>query len=216
MRQGICPSREATPRVSHTLAQTCNEFWTQRQDISESYRDNALRGLALHLYPALGARPIAGITKDDLMAELARMDAEGKLVYLRRIRLWVSQALDWAEAREYIEHNPAKLINTTRAFRRSPVQHFAALELSEVPELMQKLILENKLQSALACRLLALTWTRTSELRLMTWSEVDGDTWRIPGKRMKRRNDHLVPLSTQALSILDVMKRRSASSPFTG
>ena len=57
---------------------------------------------------------------------------------------------------------------------------------------MQRLALEDgTLQSVLACRLLALTWLRTNELRTMQWSEVSGDLWRIPAGKMKRRKGPL-------------------------
>jgi integrase len=68
--------------------------------------------------------------------------------------------------------------------------------------------------SAMACKLLALTWTRTQELRLMEWSEIDGDLWRIPAGKMKRRRDHLVPLSRQALVLLDNLRVRQRGSVY--
>ena len=43
----------------------------------------------------------------------------------------------------------------------------------------------------------------------MTWDEIEGDIWRIPAKRMKKRREHLVPLSTQALELLAELKLRS-------
>ena len=53
-------------------------------------------------------------------------------------------------------------------------------------------------------QLLALTFLRPSEVRLGEWTEIDfaEKVWRIPAKRMKMRLDHMVPLSTQALGIL--------------
>lgn len=48
----------------------------------------------------------------------------------------------------------------------------------------------------------------------MTWAEVEGDIWRIPGKRMKKNREHLVPLSTQAQALLKEMKLRSRGSAY--
>jgi integrase len=63
----------------------------------------------------------------------------------------------------------------------------------------------------LACRLLALTWVRTNELRMMEWSEIDeaGKVWLIPAGKMKRDRDHLVPLSNQSLAVLKQLRARS-------
>ena len=75
--------------------------------------------------------------------------------------------------------------------------------------LLQRLALEAELQSVLACRMLALTWVRTTELRMMLWSEIEGDVWRIPAGRMKRRREHLVPLPSQALALLERLRLRA-------
>ena len=63
-------------------------------------------------------------------------------------------------------------------------------------------------------RLLALTWARTGELRMIKWSELEGDVWRIPGPRMKKKRIHLVPLSTQAHALLIQLKARSRGGEY--
>ena len=57
--------------------------------------------------------------------------------------------------------------------------------------------------AGLALRLLALTATRSNEVRSMDWSEIDGDTWTIPAERTKTSKPHRVPLSRQALDALE-------------
>jgi integrase len=91
---------------------------------------------------------------------------------------------------------------------REVVSH-AALELSEVPEFMRRIHAEGVLLSVLAAKMLALTWVRTGELRMMEWTELEGDLWRIPKGKMKRRRDHLVPLSSQAQALLVELAARS-------
>ncbi len=108
-----------------------------------------------------------------------------------------------------------KLIRQRKAFGKAVITNFAAVEVAEVPDLMKRLALEDQnLQSVLACKILALTWVRTVELRKMEWSEIDGQIWRIPAGKMKRRRDHLVPLSEQALEVLKTMKARSRGSKY--
>jgi integrase len=191
-----------------TLRQACEQYWAGRGDVTSGYRDNALRGLELHLWPALGAVPVGEITREMLLEPLRRMDAAGKHVYVRRVRVWVGQVFDWAVEHGHAASNPAAAIRPERAFGRAQVESFAALELSEVPRFMQRLALEGNLQSALACKLLALTWVRTQELRMMRWADIDDDLWRVPKGVMKKRRDHLVPLSQQALELLDVLRLR--------
>ena len=62
--------------------------------------------------------------------------------------------------------------------------------------------------TALAFEFMVLTAARTSEVRFMTWEEVDLDAalWTIPAERMKASRSHKVPLSAQAVNILRTVK----------
>ncbi|HVK95072.1 MAG TPA: integrase arm-type DNA-binding domain-containing protein [Noviherbaspirillum sp.] len=201
-------------RAGMTLEEASGEYWKGRRDVSDSYRANAERAIAMHLLPTLGKRNIASIERQDLLPALQAMDAAGLAVYVRKVRMWIGQVFDWAVENGHAKINPAALIDPRKAFAKATVEHFAALDVDEVPELMQRLSMEQDLQSVLACRLLALTWVRTVELRMMKFEEIDGDIWRIPAGKMKRKRDHLVPLSRQALALLKELKMRSRGSAY--
>lgn len=208
-RDPMAPRRATRSEV--TFRGACKSYWDNRRDLSDGYRANALRGLELHLWPALGAKPIGDISRDDLLTELRRMDAARLFVYVRRVRMWSAQVWDWAIEHGHAASNPAASIKPERAFGRAPVESFAALELTELPAFVRRLRMEGDLLAALACWMLALTWARTGELRSMRWSQIDGDLWRVPRAKMKMRRDHLVPLSRQALAIIARMRERSRS-----
>ncbi|MFZ1180907.1 MAG: tyrosine-type recombinase/integrase [Herbaspirillum sp.] len=199
-----------------TLREASEQYWNGRRDLSPSYLINARRAIEMHILPNLGDRNIASIEREDLMKELQRMDAAGLAVYVRKVRMWLGQVFDWAVENGYAKINPALLIDPRKAFSAAKVEHFAAIKVEEVPALMQRLACERDLQSVLACRLLALTWVRTIELRPMEWSEIDAELkiWRIPVGKMKRRRDHLVPLPSQALQILTELKSRARGSKY--
>lgn len=205
------PTRAPT---SMTLAQACEAYFLTRKDLSASYLMNFENALKRHILPVLGSRPVRGLTRADVLDALNRMDAAGLHAYVRKTRMWLGQVFDWCIEQEHCDMNPCSLIRPDKAFTRAVVESFAALELSEIPAFMDRLDLEGEIQSALACRLLALTWTRTAELRGMLWSEIEGDVWRVPASRMKRRRDHVVPLSKQALVIIDKMRARSKGSEY--
>ena len=63
-----------------------------------------------------------------------------------------------------------------------------------------------------ALRFLALTATRSGEVRGMTWAEVDGAVWEIPASRTKMQRAHRVPLSKPALAILDAARQNADAS----
>lgn len=210
---GTAPKRTPPPPIL-TLRQACLDYWKGRQDVTEGYRSNAIRGLELHAWPELGARTVESVTRADVLRVLLALDAKGHHPYVRKVRLWLCLALDRCVELDLVPANVARSINPERAFGRKPVEHHAAVTLGEVPELMERLALEKDLQSVLAMRLLALTWVRTAELRGMMWSEIEGARWLIGAKRMKRNRDHLVPLSSQALGILEALKARTGSSHY--
>lgn len=217
LREGADPmaaKKAKRAKAGVTFKSACETYWAGRGDVSEGYRDNALRALEKHLWPVLGADEIGSIDRERLLMALNRMNDAKLYEFVRKVRMWAGQVFDWAVEQGTAKINPAALIKTEKAFGKSKVQSFAALTLPEMPAFCERLALENEIQSVLACKMLALTWVRTAELRLMTWDEVDGDLWRIPKERMKRDYDHLVPLSSQALDLLKVMKARCRGSVY--
>lgn len=217
LRTGSDPAAaRRAKRTSPRFDEAVTTYWGGRSDISPSYRANALAALESHLYPQLGHLPIGLITRDDMLAALNVMDQRGLHEYVRKVRMWASQVFDWAIEQRYAAANPAKSIDPRRAFAKRAVEHFAAVELRDVPELLQRVALEPRVQSVLALRLLALTWTRTVELRMALWEEIDlgRGEWIIPAGKMKRKRDHVVPLSRQALELLAELKPRARGSAY--
>ncbi|WP_457325125.1 tyrosine-type recombinase/integrase [Roseateles sp. P5_E11] len=215
LRDGADPRAPKKAKAGMLFKPACEAYWNGRRDIADSYRDNVLRCLEFNLWPKLGARPIGEITRDELLDTLRPMDAAGKHSYVRKARMWAGQVFEWAVENREATINPAAQIRPEKAFGKSPVTHFAALDIPDVPDFLERLGMENRdLQSVFACWMLAYTWVRTSELRMMEWSEVDGAMWRLPAGKMKRPRDHLVPLPTQAQALLKELKPRCRGARF--
>jgi integrase len=195
-----------------SFSEACETYWSGRKDLTDGYVRNARRGLEMHLEKSLGDLHVGSITKDQLLTELNLMDSNGLYVYVRRVRMWAAQVFEWAIEHGYAKTNPAEQIRPEKAFSRRKVKHFAALDLHQMPAFLQRMAMERDLQSVLACRLLAMTWVRTTELRMMRWEEiVDDDLWIIPAGKMKRSRDHLVPISRQALNLLKELRGMTRS-----
>ncbi|TBM21945.1 tyrosine-type recombinase/integrase [Hafnia paralvei] len=118
-----------------------------------------------------------------------------------------------------IDYNPAQEI--AGAIATAKRKHRAALDLNRIHELLHRIDhYSGRPLTRLAVELTLLVFIRSSELRFARWSEVDFDTamWTIPGEReplegvkhsqrgSKMRTPHLVPLSRQALAILEKIK----------
>jgi len=97
------------------------------------------------------------------------------------------------------------------------VKHHSFLNASELPEYLQKLdAYDGHVLTKLALRFLLLTFVRTNELRGARWTEIDWDKseWRIPPERMKMKNLHIVPLSSQSMSVLRELQQHSGKQEY--
>jgi integrase len=137
-----------------------------------------------------------------------------------RTRNRVERILDWAEARGFRSAgtpNPARWRGfldhlLPKPSRVSPVQNLRSLPYAEVPDLMAKLAADEGV-AAMAARFVILTACRIGEALGATWGEVDLDKaeWSVPAERMKARRPHTVPLSPQAMALLDQLPREQGN-----
>jgi integrase len=123
-----------------------------------------------------------------------------------RVRQRMETVFDWVVAQGWRADNPAGKAVLRALPRHSRVKnHFEALNYSKVPEAVARVRECNAdLVTRLSFEFLVLTATRSGEVRLASWSEIDEEsrTWTIPAERMKARREHRVPLSSRARGIL--------------
>lgn len=156
------------------------------------------------LLPVIGSRPVAAITRPDLVELVRKVEARGTLNAAGKIRQWLHQIYRYALAKGVVESNPATDLDVVAAPAKA-ARHHPHVSFAELPELLEKL--ETAKLSSLtrwAINLLTLTAVRPGELRAAPWVEFDLDaaTWTIPKERMKARRPHVVPLPRQAVAIL--------------
>ena len=152
------------------------------------------------------------------------MESSGRLEVAARLQQRTTAIMRFAVQSGLIDYNPAQEI--AGAVATAKRQHRAALELNRIPELLHRIDhYSGRPLTRLAVELTLLVFIRSSELRFARWSEVDFDTamWTIPGEReplegvkhsqrgSKMRTPHLVPLSRQALAILEKIKSMNGS-----
>ncbi len=161
--------------------------------------------LKTYLYPYLGSRPISAIAVQELLAVLRRIEARGKNETAHRVRSLASRVWRYAVATGRAERD----ITTDLRGALAPVKarNFAAIiDPARVGELLRAIhgYQGHGVVAALALKLAPLVFVRPGELRAAEWSEfdLDGAEWRIPAAKMKMGEQHLVPLSRQAVAIL--------------
>jgi integrase len=164
------------------------------------------------LIPGLGKRPIAKITRPELVELLRGIEKRETFDVAKKCRQWLNQIFRFGLAKGLLDINPATDLDVVAA-AAPRVQHHPFVPIAELPALLKALseVRANVLTKS-AVRLLMLTAVRPGELRNAPWSEFDLDNalWTIPPERMKMRRPHLVPLPKQAVAILRELQ------PFTG
>lgn len=160
--------------------------------------------LSSFLYPYVGSRPVAGITAQELLGVLRRIEARGRHETAHRVRALAGRVLRYAVATGRAPHDVAADLQDALAPVKS--KNFASVtEPRRVGELMRAIHgYTGHPVTALALKLAPLVFVRPGELRAAEWSEFDLENaeWRIPADRMKMGEPHIVPLSRQALAIL--------------
>ncbi len=176
---------------------------------SARHADYVIRRLEADVFPAIGSRPIASVTAPQLLAMAKGIEARGAVDIAKRSLQTCGQILRYAIAHGLIERNPAADVKPSDALKPRKKENYARLDAKEMPELLRKIeAYQGSSYTRLAIKLMALTFVRTGELIGARWSEFDLDAaeWRIPAERMKMRTPHIVPLSPQAIEVVQALQ----------
>ena len=207
-----------------TFESVARDWHASNQKWSESHSGRVLKSLEDNLFDAIGKRNIAELKTRDLLIPIKAVEMSGRLEVAARLQQRTTAIMRFAVQSGLIDYNPAQEI--AGAVATAKRQHRAALELNRIPELLHRIdTYTGRPLTRLAVELTLLVFIRSSELRFARWSEVDFDTamWTIPGEReplegvkhshrgSKMRTPHLVPLSRQALTILEQIKSMSGN-----
>ena len=162
--------------------------------------------LERHAMPVLGNTPLDRIDRGDVLRVLTPIwttHAETA----RRTRQRMRTIFRWGMAHGFMETNPAgEAIDGALPPMPKVKAHLRALPYQEVGSALQTVESSQASLSAKLCfRFLVLTAARSGEARGATWDEIDFEerVWRIPAERMKAGATHRVPLSLQALDLLN-------------
>jgi integrase len=187
---------------------------SQSNKWSPTYVETVKSSLAGNLYPRIGGLPLRSIDVQTLRNALLIIEKRGTLVALRKVRMWASGIFRYAIATGRAESDPAAPLRGT--FQSHKPRNFAALtKPTDFGELVRRVrSYDGSIITRCGLLLMAYTFTRTIELRAAKWTEFDLDkaTWKIPAERMKMGEEHIVPLSRQALTIINELKTLTSNS----
>lgn len=181
---------------------------------SEGYASDIIEAFNKDIFPYIGQQPVNEIKPLVLLNVLRRMESRGATEKAKKVRQRCSEVFRYAIVTGRAEYNPAA--DLTSAMSGHESKHYPFLTVEELPDFFKALSsYTGSPLVVLAARLLILTGVRTGELRGAFWSELDLEkaVWEIPAERMKMKRPHLVPLSTQALEIVQQLKVMSGHYP---
>ena len=217
LRQGINPCERKRLQKQEWLEELMpeNSFkavattWHQLKAAgtwSTRHADDVMKKLSKDVFPAIGEVGVAQLSKQQCNGVLNRIQKRGSLEQAKRTLNVIAQVMDYAESMDLCQSNPARSVLKVAPVKQT-VDHFGAINWSELPELRQTLLDNPKNCDAMTIHglwLLLLCFPRTQELVGARWDEIDFEKslWTVPAERMKgkrgNRKEHLIPLSQQA------------------
>jgi integrase len=151
--------------------------------------------------------PIAEVTSSDLLRIMIDVRDRGASSYACLIRQWASAIFRHGVITQRNKADPAAALSGVIA--REDVKHSRALTRDELSSLLKAIeAYHGEPSTVFGLKLLLLTFVRAHELRGARWPEINFSAaeWHIPADRMKNREKHIVPLSRQALGILEDLR----------
>ncbi|HCA6936514.1 TPA: tyrosine-type recombinase/integrase [Klebsiella quasipneumoniae] len=196
--------------TEHTLQAVARKWLDEKvktSGISQDHAEDIWRSLERNIFPSLGNVPVNEIRPKLLKQHLDPIEQRGVLETLRRIISRLNEIFRYAATEELIEFNPAD--NLAQRFSKPKKQNMPALPPSELPRFL--MVLNNasvRLETRLLIEWQLLTWVRPGEAARTRWADIDIDNsmWNIPAEFMKMKKPHKVPLSQEALRVLESMK----------
>ncbi len=192
-------------RAANSFEVIAREWFAKQSHIwTENHGSRIIQRLERDIFPWIGGRPIAEITAPELLAVLRRIEARGAVETAHRAHQNCGQVFRYAIATGRAERDPSPDLKGALP----PVKqthHAAITDPKKIGELLRAMDdYQGYFVTKCALRLAPLFFVRPGELRKAEWAEFDLNKaeWNIPAERMKMREPHLVPLSTQAVAIL--------------
>lgn len=187
----------------------------KKTTVSEDHATDTWRSLELHIFPHLGKVPIHKITAVKAIGTIEPIAAKGTLETVKRLCQRLNEIMVYAVNSGLINTNP--LAGIGKAFQTPLTQHLPSLKIDQLPDLLKTLSFAS-IKTTTRCLIewQLHTMVRPNEAAGTQWNEIDFETnlWNIPAERMKSKKPHAVPLTRQALNLLEVMKPISSRSDY--
>uniref|UniRef100_B8J055 Integrase family protein n=1 Tax=Desulfovibrio desulfuricans (strain ATCC 27774 / DSM 6949 / MB) TaxID=525146 RepID=B8J055_DESDA len=209
LRESLDPSAEKKKAKQEQAAPTFRdialEYVEHQRSVWAASHTRTVEGrLALDVYPAFGAKPIAAVTPQDILAMLRKIEERRAFETASRVLGFCSLIFKYAVTLGLVEADPCRDLRP--ALKPYAKGQLAAITKPKEVGALMRAIDDYKGSVVVRAALLfsALTFCRPGEIRHVEWAEInfEREEWTIPAEKMKGRTEHRVPLSRQALEVL--------------
>ena len=197
-KAAIAEGRNPQAIASETLQAIC-ELYLGREGDKLRNAEWRKQVLERHVYPNLGARPIAEIRRSEIVRLLDHIEENSGPAMATQVLALIRKVMNWHASRSDDFMSPI-----VRGMARTSEARDRILTDDELRKVWRT---TNGLYSAYV-RFLLLTAARRNEASEMTWAEIDGGNWTLPAARNKTKVDLVRPLSRVARAILDALPKR--------
>jgi len=223
LMDGINPSevKKARKEVARALVEDTfqsigSDWYESKFELrSEAWRSASKLYLERDLYPAIGNLGVRQIDAKRLLGILEKCAKLRGLKTADRVRQTALQVFEHAILRFKAEINPAAILK--RWAEIPPAKNRPHLLENEVHDLIDAIdAYPGYITTKLAAKFMLLTFCRKTEVTEATWVEIDmvNAKWTIPADRMKMKEAHVVPLSTEALEVLKTLQTVAPGSKY--
>ena len=196
-------------RQANTFKKLSNEWYSQQNTLADSTKYLLWRRLELDVLPVIGSFPINELTPQIILEGVLRpMENRGVSEMTHRTKSLISRICRYGVACGYLERDIT--VDLRGALKPVKKQHHAAItDPVKVGQLLRAIDeYDGSFVVKCALKFAPLCFVRPGELRSAEWSEIDLDSalWTIPKEKMKMDISHMVPLSKQALEIIQELQ----------
>ena len=215
LKDGVNPNIQKKTEALEEISQFDNNFktvalewhsknvrkWTPR------HGKKIKKWIEKDICPVIGKITINDVKPKHIIEIMRKIEARGAFDITREILSVCSRVFRYAIPIGLCEYDVTTGIGQTLTTVKR--QNYRCISPNDFPKLIKDIEKHScAILTKLALRFIMLTFVRSGELRYAKWEEFDfkKNEWRIPAERMKMREQHLVPLSSQAISVLNEIK----------
>jgi integrase len=224
LKSGVNPGLQKKTLSEAAIAESKNSFevvareWFENKkiNIKENYFSRILGRLENDIFPFLSNRLISEITAPELLEVLRKMEARGAVDTAHRCLQYCGQIFRYAIATGRMSHDVSA--DLKGALKPAVHSHFSSLQdPNEFGQLLRAMDgYTGNLIVRAALRIAPYVFVRPGELRQAEWKDfnLDAAEWRIPAEKMKMKQVHIVPLSTQVIDIIKELQHYTGQNRF--